>query len=180
MEAAQLQVGHPGSLGSLWCPVRQEWTETELSSKPSLLSCQAALPKKLCLLGSSACSHRDTSAELGSCVPLPSCAQSIPQLTPAVCPPHNSFSCRKRAETASGPAAPQKESGDGSLHLRGRARGQNRGAAQALAPSALCVAWAQLGISPACLLDVGTTTHPKLVMQEPVGQRQMRDVVSSW
>lgn len=45
MEAAQLQVGHPGSLGSLWCPVQQEWTGTELSSKPPLLSCQAALPK---------------------------------------------------------------------------------------------------------------------------------------
>lgn len=74
---------------------------------------------------------------------------------------------------------PQKESRDGSLHSWGRAQGQKRGAAQAPAPSALCVAQAQLGTPPARLLDVGTTTHPKLPMQEPVGQKQLRDVVSS-
>lgn len=119
-EAAQLQVGHPGSLGSLWCPVQQEWTWRELSSKPSpLLSSSSA---------------QDLLQPQGHLSPA-----GIRQLTQQCVHPQL-FPLQKESRNTPRPCCPQKEGRDESLHSWGRAWWQNRGAAQALAPSALCVA----------------------------------------
>lgn len=115
------------------CPGKGQG-ESWVSPKLPLLSCQAALPE------SCPQPQGHLSPRWGAVFPRTAAPGASPRLTPAVCPPTAPSapgSCRKRGERASGPAAPQpcpagKDTGAGQSAV-----GQDRGAAQALAPSVL-------------------------------------------
>ena len=108
--------------------------ESWVSPRLPLRSSQAALPE------SCPQAQGHLSPHWGAVIPHPAVPGASPRLTPAVCPPTAPSapgSCRKRGERASGPAAPQpcpagKDTGAGQSAV-----GQDRGAAQALAPSVL-------------------------------------------